>query len=194
MATKNNNPFEFLAGKKSDPIIEIYFQVNHLKHLLRQGWLMHGIPEDKCESVGEHSFAVALLGMLIAKKDFSGLDMEKLIKMSLIHELGEIDGGDITPYDGISKKEKHAAEEKGIRKMFADFPEGKEYLDLWLEFEENESPEAKFVKQIDQLEKAFQAGVYAKQYGKNLDEFIESARARITDKKLISFLDELKKI
>lgn len=194
MKTKNTNPFEFLTGKNMDPIIEIYFQINHLKHLLRQGWLMRGIPEEKCESVGDHTFSTALFAMMIAKKYFSKLDMMKVIKMSLIHELGEIDGGDITPFDGISKKEKLAIEEKGIRKIFANFSEGKEYLDLWLEYSKDESPEAKFVKQIDKLEMAMQASVYSKQYGKNLSEFIESARERITDNKLIGFLDELKKI
>lgn len=194
MITKNTNPFEFLAGKKVDPIVEIYFQMNHLKHLLRQGWLARGIPEDKCESVGDHTFATALFAIMIAKKYFPQLDEEKVIKMSLVHELGEIDGGDITPLDGVSKQDKYAVEKAGIKKMFANFPEGGEYLELWEEFEENKSAEAKFVKQIDQLEKAMQAGVYAKQYGKNLDEFIESARERITDEKLIGFLEELKKI
>lgn len=155
---------------------------------------MRGIPEDKCESVGDHSFAVALLGMLIAKKYFPGLDMAKVIKMSLIHELGEIDGGDITPFDGIDKNEKHALEERGVRKIFADFPEGREYLELWLEFEENRSPEARFVKQIDKLEMAMQAAVYAKQYGKNLDEFIESAEEKIEDEKLMDLLNRLKEI
>lgn len=194
MITKNTNPFEFLAGKKVDPVIEIYFQINHLKHLLRQGWLMRGIPENKCESVGDHTFAVVLFGMMIAKKYFPKLNIEKVIKMSLIHELGEIDGGDITPHDGIDKNEKYKIERKGIEKIFVNFPEGKEYLDLWLEFEENKSSEARFVKQIDKLEMAMQATVYSKQYGKNLGEFIESARARITDEKLLDFLDELKKI
>lgn len=194
MIIKNLNPYKFLEGKNSDPIIEIYFQINHLKHLLRQGWLARGVPEDKCESVGDHCFAVSFFAMMIAKKYFPKLDITKVIKMSLVHDLGEVDGGDITPYDGIDKKEKYIIEEKGITKMFANFPEGKEYLELWEEFEQNKSVEAKFVKQIDKLEMAMQAAVYAKQYGKNLDEFIESARVRITDKKLISFLDELKKI
>jgi len=194
MITKNSNPIEFLAGKKLDPIIEIYFQINHLKHLLRQGWLMRGIAEDKCESVGDHSFAAAFLGMLIAKKYFPELDTAKIIKMSLIHELGEVDSGDLTPFDKASKKERYIKEKTGIEKIFSRFPEGKEYLKLWEEFEENNSVEAKFAKQIDQLEKAMQATVYAKQYGKNLDEFIESARARIEDKKLLDLLDNLKKI
>lgn len=152
MITKNTNPVEFLVGKNIDPIIEIYFQVNHLKHLLRQGWLMRGVPEDKCESVGDHCFAVALVGMLIAKKYFPKLDMAKIIKISLIHELGEIDSGDLTPFDKVSKEERYAKEKSGIEKIFSRFPEGKEYLELWEEFEENKSPETKFVKQIDQKE------------------------------------------
>lgn len=194
MITKNSNPYKFVENKDLDPIIEIYFQINHLKHLLRQGWLMRGIAENKCESVGDHSFAVALVGMLIAKKHFPELDTAKIIKMSLVHELGEIDSGDLTPFDKASKEERYAKEKEGIKKIFSRFPEGKEYLELWEEFEKNQSPEAKFVKQIDQLEKAMQAAVYAKQYGKNLNEFIESARTRINDKKLTEFLNELKKI
>lgn len=194
MITKNTNPIEFLAGKNIDPVIKIYFQINHLKHLLRQGWLMRGIAEDKCESVGDHTFAVALFGMMIAKKYFPKLDMTKVIKMSLVHELGEIDSGDLTPFDKITKEERYINEKASIEKMFANFSEDQEYLKLWEEFEENKSQEAKFVKQIDQLEKAMQAAVYAKQYGKNLDEFSASARARITDKKLIGFLEDLKKI
>lgn len=194
MKIKNSNPFELLAGKNVDPIIEIYFQINHLKHLFRQGWLRRGIPEDKCESVGDHSFAVALFGMLIAKKHFPRLDTTKILKMSLIHELGEIDGGDITPFDGINRKEKHVLEEKGVRKIFANFPEGEEYINLWLEYEDSKSAEAKFVKQIDKLEMGMQAAVYAKQYGKDLDEFIESAREALEDEKLINLLNELKKI
>lgn len=168
MITKNTNPIEFLAGKNIDPVIEIYFQINHLKHLFRQGWLARGIPENKCESVGDHTFAVALFAMMIAKKYFPKLDMLKALKMSLIHELGEIDNGDLTPFDKVSKEDKYAAEKAGIKKIFSRFPEGEEYLELWEEFEENKSPEAKFVKQIDQLEKAMQAAVYAKQYS-NLD-------------------------
>lgn len=194
MIVKNSNPSKFLEGKNLDPIIEIYFQINHLKHLLRQGWLARGIPEDKCESVGDHTFAVALFGMMIAKKHFPKLDMSKVVKMSLVHELGEIEDGDLTPLDKVSKEKRHANEKAGIEKIFVNFPEGKEYLELWLEFEENRSAEAKFVKQIDQLEKAMQAAVYSKQYNKNLDEFIASARARIADKKLLNLLEELKKI
>lgn len=194
MITKNTNPYKSIKGKNLDPIIGIYFQINHLKHLLRQGWLMRGITEDKCESVGDHTFAVALFGLMIAKKYFPKMNAEKIIKMSLVHELGEIDSGDITPLDGISKEEKYKMEEEGIEKMFANFPDGEEYLELWKEFEKKKTPEAKFVKQVDQLEKAMQASVYSIQYGKDLNEFIESARAQIQDEKLIGLLNELKKI
>lgn len=194
MITKNNNPFELLAGKNLDPMIEIYFQINHLKHLLRQGWLKRGIAEDKCESVGDHSFAVALLAMLVAEKDFFGLDVNKVVKMALFHDIGEIYGGDITPVDGISSEDKYKLEKESLRKLFSGFPRSEEYLALWEEFEENKTEEAKFVKQIDKLEMAMQAAVYAKQYGKDLDEFVESARARIEDKKLLGLVGELKKI
>lgn len=111
-----------------------------------------------------------------------------------MHELGEIDDGDITPHDGVNEKNKHALEEKGIRKIFSKLYDGDGYIDLWLEFDENKTPEARFVKQIDKLEMAMQAAVYAKQYKKDLGEFDRSARERIEDGKLIEILNMIKEI
>ena len=194
MRTKNNNPYKLVKNKKLDPIIEVYFQINHLKHLFRQGWLLRGIPENKCESVGDHCFAVSLFAVMIAEKYFPRFDAEKVMKMALIHDIGEIYAGDITPYDGVSVKEKHARERRSIEKLFLKFPERKEYFKLWKEYDSGKTQEAKFVKQIDKLEMALQASVYSLQYRKDLSEFVDSARENIKDKKILEILDELKKL
>ena len=128
MRTKNRNPALLLEGKKVDPIIEFYFELNHLKQLFRQGWLLKGIPVDKCESVADHLFGTSILTLIIADNHFETLNTVKLLKMVLIHELGEIYLGDITPHDHISKEMKHEWELKGeVNKVV--FPTGTILID-----------------------------------------------------------------
>ncbi|WP_016879782.1 HD domain-containing protein, partial [Chlorogloeopsis fritschii] len=75
MHTKAPLPIALLEGKTTLPIIEAYFEFNHLKQLYRQGWLRHGIEPKYCESVAEHSFGVALLALFLA--DEYSLDLDK---------------------------------------------------------------------------------------------------------------------
>jgi putative hydrolase of HD superfamily len=100
------------------------------------------------------------------------VDSEKVIKMALIHDLAEAKVGDITPLDGISKKEKHDLEEKAMIKLVNSLDNGKDLLSLWKEFEEGKTKEAKFVKRLDKLEMMFQAYEYGiTQPRVNLREF-----------------------
>ena len=92
--------------------------------------------------------------------------------MALIHDLAEAKVGDITPLDGISKKEKHDLEEKAMIKLVNSLDNGKDLLSLWKEFEEGKTKEAKFVKRLDKLEMMFQAYEYGiTQPRVNLREF-----------------------
>ena len=195
MKTKNRNPALLLEGKTVDPLIEFYFELNHLKQLFRQGWLLRKIPENKCESVADHLFGSAILALVIADGYYESLDMTKLLKMVLIHELGEIYIGDVTPKDFIPKKLKFEWEHKAIIEIFSKIPKGKEYISLWKEYEEGQSRESQFIKQIDRLEAAFQATVYRLQYkNKQVEEFIPWTKSRIKDKIPLNLLNELKKI
>lgn len=174
MAAKNRNPASHLAGENVPPLIELFYEINHLKRLLRQGWL-RSIPAEQCESVAEHTFGVALLAWALAERFFPGLDPEKILKLALIHDIGEIHAGDITPYDGISAAEKNQAEQQAVKQLFSRLPGGEKYLALWEEYENGTSPEAQFVKQIDRLEMALQASIYEYQHEVNLEEFFGSA-------------------
>ena len=89
------------------------------------------------------------------------LNHEKVFKLILSHELGEIDAGDITLVDGVSKEEKYNKEKIAIERIAEsyDMPEMK---DLWLEFEESKTKEAKFVKVIDKLDAVMQSKIYSK--------------------------------
>lgn len=194
MKTKNRNPALLLEGKTVNPIIEFYFEFNHLKQLFRQGWFLNGIPEDKCESVADHLFGVCILSLVIGENYYPTLDIKKLLEMALIHELGEINIGDVTPHDRISKQVKYEWELKSIIEIMSKIPNGKHYVSLWKEYEEGQTPEAKLLKQVDYLEMGLQACIYAMRYNIPIDDFIRSTKKRLHDKKLTDLFNDAKKI
>jgi putative hydrolase of HD superfamily len=191
MATKNPNPVSYLRGKNAHPLLELFFEINHLKQVFRRGWLRK-IPPENCESVAEHTFGTALLAWILVGILFPELDQEKVLKLALIHDLGEIYAGDITPHDEITPEEKNARESDAIRNIFSSLPNGDLYITLWEEYENGSSPEAGFVKQIDRLEMALQAGVYEFQQDADLEEFFSSAAKAITLPELKNILQEIR--
>jgi len=200
MKIKNRNPALLLEGKKVDPIIEFYFEFNHLKQLFRQGWIKRKIPEDKAESVADHLLGTAILTLILSDAQLESLNILKLLKMVLIHELGEIYIGDVAPSDFIPKKLKYDWEFKAIVELFSKIPNGKEYINLWKEYEELKTKEAQFVKQIDLLEAALQEVIYKIQYkdkyliNKSLPEILPWTEKRLQDKRLLQILNEAKKL
>lgn len=155
--------------------LELLYQLFKLKNLLRQGWLKRDIDKLEGESVADHTFGTAMTAWVLAKHFKLDLNMEKVLKMSLVHELGEIYAGDITPVDGVSPAEKHSRELASIEKVFANYPNGEEFISLWSEFEEAKSKEAVFLKQIDKFEMGIQAAIYKGHDNPKMDEFIDSA-------------------
>ena len=159
---KDINPYERYGNIDND-VISFYMQYNHLKNIYRQGWLKVRIGlehKEKCESVAEHSFSMALLAITIIEKYKLSYDILKCMKMSNIHELGEIYAGDYKLYDNITKEEKHNQERQAIKKVLKSIDFDNDFLDIWEEFEKRETKEAKFVKNLDELEFILQAAAY----------------------------------
>lgn len=191
MRTKAPPPIDALAGHNAARLVELYFAFSHLKHLFRQGWLRVGIPEARCESVAEHSFAVALLALFVAEERFPDLDAGKVVKIALLHDLAEAYAGDITMHDGVSKEDKERLEREGMAKLFAGVPGGERYVALWEEYEAQSSREAVLVKQMDRLEMALQGCVYEHQLGLDLSQFFASARGAMVWEEVRGILDEV---
>jgi putative hydrolases of HD superfamily len=194
MKTRNKNPVQFLTGKSVEPLIIFYFQANHLKQLLRQGWLQKGrdIPEFCCESDGDHCFLLTLLALVVCDTYFPQLDKLKVITMCLLHEVGEIIIGDQrTPTDEAGKVDKYKREQPAVHELLKDILPGQYYIELWEEFETGQTPEAKLVRQIDKLEMAFQSKVYSLQHSKNLQEFIDDVRTKLQSPELLNLLDQI---
>jgi putative hydrolases of HD superfamily len=189
--TKADLPLSAFEGRKLSPLVAAYFELDQLKQLYRQGWLRRGIPPDRCESVSDHVFGMALLAWWIVDAHFPNLDRDKIIRMTLVHELGEIYIGDLIPDDHVPPEEKHSREREGLWRVVGKLSKGEQYLALWEEYEAGETPEARFVKQVDRLEMAFQARVYQQQGFQSMGEFFASAEASIQDPVLKVLLKEI---
>jgi putative hydrolase of HD superfamily len=192
METKAENPAGLLHGKEAAPFIRAYFELCHLKQLFRQGWLKRGIPRQHCESVAEHSFGVAVLALWLSQAYYPQLDQNKVLRMALLHDCGEIYAGDIIPSDPVTAQEKHQRELEAVRQVFEKLPDGESYVQLWQEFEAGETPEAQFIRQIDRLEMGLQAGVYASQGFENLDEYFASARQGLSEPALFELIEAVR--
>ena len=193
MEVKAENPVGLLGDQSYTPVITAYFDLCHLKQLYRQGWLRRGVPRERCESIAEHSFGVALLALWLAEAQ-PGLDGIKVLSMALLHDLGEVYAGDIIPSDGMSEAEKHRREAEAVRRILSPLADGQGLLEVWDEFEAGESPEARFVRQIDRLEMGLQAAIYRLQGLIDGDEFFASARQALSDPGLRALLDEIQAV
>ncbi len=187
METKN----KMAETETSDPLLKLFYESFHLKNLYRQGWLKRGIPKEKCESVADHSFGVVLMSFMIAKEHFPELDISKLMKLALIHDLPEVFTGDKTPSDNVTPKQKELSESKAFRRLFSGFKDADEYQKLWKEYSKQSSAEARFVLQIDKLEMALQASIYEKTTKHDLQEFYDSVLSVITEPKLRKILQRI---
>ena len=156
----------------------------NLKTISRQGWI-DKLSIKNPESVADHSYSMAIMAMIIS--DLENYDSEKILKMTLLHDLAESKIGDITP-EQMTPENKMKIENDAFNEIIDQLPETvkSQYLEIWKEYQNNNSKESLFVHQIDKLEMALQAKIYQKD-GKTIEDiepFLESAKRSITDKKL----------
>lgn len=132
-----------------DKVIRFIKEIENLKSVTRTAWTKTG----RRESTAEHSWRLAML-LMILREDFKDLDIDKAIKMSLVHDLGELYDGDISAKLQNDNDNKAEMEEKAMRRMLTILPENlaENIYDLWKEYNECSTKEAKLVKAMDKLE------------------------------------------
>ncbi|KAK6199200.1 uncharacterized protein RJT21DRAFT_114995 [Scheffersomyces amazonensis] len=158
--------------------------VRLLKTQKRTGWLDRGIPPRKVESISDHMYRMSIIAMLIPN---SNIDLNKCVKVAIVHDIAESLVGDITPFGGVTKEEKHRRELESINYLASLIkpynPEyAEEILELWLDYEEIRTTEARYVKDIDKYEMIQQAWEYEQEFGLQYDlgEFYDSRSAIVT--------------
>ncbi|HLE07022.1 MAG TPA: HD domain-containing protein [archaeon] len=176
-------------------LIEFAKICGKLKRTLRTGWVNRKVRNP--ESVAEHSWRAAVLCLVLADKN---LDKNKLVKMAVVHDLEEALTGDIITKEKEANAEvskRNAAE--AMKKISAVIggAEGKEIFELWEDYENTESEEAKFLSDVEKLEMLIQAYEYGKVQPDRkeiLGDFFSRTASKIKNPKIIKILDALLKM
>jgi putative hydrolase of HD superfamily len=125
-----------------------------LKTATRSGWTSAG----ERESVAEHTWRLCLMAMTV-HAEFPDVDFARLVKICIVHDLGEAIGGDVpAPEQAKRGVSKSADERRDLLRLLAPLPERlrDEITDLWDDYEAATSPEAKLAKALDKLETILQ--------------------------------------
>ncbi|PAM96625.1 phosphohydrolase [Flavobacterium sp. IR1] len=130
-------------------------EIDKVKYIQRKTKLFHS---DRNENDAEHSWHLALMAIVLAEHSDKSIDILKVVKMVLIHDIVEIDAGDTFIYD-LQKSHDNADEERvAANRIFGLLPkkQAEEMIAIWEEFEAGETPEAKFAKAMDRMEPLLQ--------------------------------------
>lgn len=153
---------------KEENVIKYYMLCNKLKRIIRSGWLVWNVDRKRLESVAEHVFGVQMLALAMFSEYNYDVDINKVIMMLAVHDLGKAVIGDEIAFElsGINKEDReHAA----ISKIFANLMNGEELESLILEYDARKTPEAKFAFACDKLECDLQSTVYSRKDAVDLD-------------------------
>lgn len=131
--------------------IEFIVEIDKLKGIVRQTLLTDG---SKQEDSAEHSWHIAVIAIVLCEYAKEPVDLHRVLKMVLIHDLVEIDAGDTYCHDEEANKGKAELELKAADRIFNLLPkdQGGEFRSLWQEFEERKTPEARFAAALDRLQ------------------------------------------
>ena len=142
--------------------MRFYLLATKLKYKIRSGWDENhwDVSKERLESVAEHVYGTCILAISLDSEFECHIDLNKVIKMLVIHELGEVVIGDITPFDNVSKEEKLRLEHEAIIKVIGNLVKKDELISLLFEFDERKTREAIFAYHCDKLEADMQAKVY----------------------------------
>jgi len=176
---------EYKHDKELESILDFIVEIGKLKKMSRLYWTLREVK--KPETVASHMFDLALMAWVL--NEGKSLNMEKLLKMALSHEMSAVYTGDTTPYDRILpktrkdrreilKKWPHIPKEKKQKIFLSDFREEKmamkkltkklkpelrnEILQLWKEYRTKSTPEGRFLSQINVLAVLMQSLLYEK--------------------------------
>lgn len=151
-------------------------EIDKVKYIQRKTKLFNS---DRCENDAEHSWHLALMAIVLAEHSNEPIDVLKVVKMVLIHDIVEIDAGDVFIYD-TAKNHCNTDEERiAANRIFGLLPkkQAEEMISIWEEFEAGETSEAKFAKSMDRLEPLLQntsnSGGTWKEFGVKYDKVYE---------------------
>ncbi|MDQ1772993.1 HD domain-containing protein [Labilibaculum sp. A4] len=135
--------------------VEFIKEIDKIKYIQRKTKLFNS---DRHENDAEHSWHLAMMAIVLSEHANEQIDVLKVLKMVLIHDIVEIDAGDIFIYDSVKNHSNTKEELKAAKRIFGMLPteQAQEFIAIWEEFEEGETNEAKFAKAMDRFEPLLQ--------------------------------------
>ncbi len=126
-------------------------EVDRLKQILRKTRLMH---DDRLENSAEHSWHLCVMAMALAPHATVPVDLQRVLKMLIIHDIVEIDAGDVLVYDDAARAAKQTLELAAAERIFGmlEGPIGQEMRSLWDEFEAQATPDSRFAAALDRAQ------------------------------------------
>ncbi|SHG74205.1 putative hydrolases of HD superfamily [Flavobacterium fluvii] len=130
-------------------------EIDKLKYIQRKTKLFNS---DRNENDAEHSWHLAMMTIVLAEHSDKPIDVLKVLKMVLIHDIVEIDAGDIFLYDSVINHTNTDEELIAAKRIFGLLPseQAEEFIAIWTEFEDGLTDEAKFAKSMDRFEPLLQ--------------------------------------
>lgn len=142
-------------------ILKVFLTLQWAKELPRQGFIAMGFKRNEADSVAAHSFSTSLLAYFLARqlqKDGIKVDAEKVLKMGLVHDIGETIVGDVGTFvKGMAGGVFKNIEEEGVKTLVEGLDSKDEILDLVSEYNDRKTLEARVVKAADNLDALAQA-------------------------------------
>jgi putative hydrolase of HD superfamily len=129
-------------------IVEFILELDRLKGITRK---TKPVGLERYENSAEHSWQIALLAASMAQYAHAPVNIERVVPMLLVHDIGEIETGDTNFYTEGGLAERKAAEKVAVTRIFSLLgePQYSTFMSLWQEFEDNETPEARFAHAAD---------------------------------------------
>ena len=158
---------------KNYEIFKFYYKNRVLKKKERSGWdSKHwNVSINRIERISEHIVGTIALAMALDSEFDFKVDIDKVVTVLCVHEIGEISIGDITPFDGITPEEKKETEHKAMADALGNLKNKDLLLNMLFSFDEQDTFESKFAHYCDKLEADIQAKVYQDMgYQRSLDE------------------------
>ncbi len=143
---------ELTIAERIQRQMKFLIELDKLKCILRQTWLMDA---SRRENDAEHSWHLGVMALVLVEHAAEPqLDLARVVKMVLVHDIVEIDAGDTFAYDDVGALDKAEREQAAAQRLFGLLPadQAVEFRDVWQEFEARESPEARFAAALDRLQ------------------------------------------
>ncbi len=143
--------FDFINSEKLKKQIEFIITIDEMKNVLRRNLV---VDASRRENDAEHSWHLALMAMILEEYSADKVDIARVLKIALVHDLVEVYAGDTFAYDVKGNEDKLDREIMAAEKLFGMLKDGQgeEIRALWDEFEAKETAESKYANAIDRLQ------------------------------------------